>query len=88
MDQGRISLMTDLTRRSVTNLLVYIRGVNNSEKSVRRFLELKKSCKFPWNFGIFLPNFLGFWDFGLKNFGIFSDFFGNIEISTDFYEFF
>ena len=36
------------------------RGVNNSEKSVRRFLGLKKSCTFPWVLGLFCQIF---WDF-------------------------
>ena len=39
------------------------RGVNYSEKSVRRFLGLENPGNFSRDSGIFLPKFKGFWDF-------------------------
>ena len=41
----------------------FSRGVNYSEKSVRRFLGLENPGNFSWDSGIFSLKFKGFWDF-------------------------
>ena len=49
-------------RRIIIRDEIY-RGVNYSEKSVRRFLGLENPGNFSRDSGIFLPKFKGFWDF-------------------------
>jgi hypothetical protein len=74
------------------------RGVNYSEKSVRRFLGLENPGNFSRDSGIFSPNLRDFgiffeifslWDFGILGFskilGFFQRFFGTFdEVYEDF----
>ena len=47
----------------ICSVRVCSRGVNYSEKSVRRFLGLENPGNFSWDSGNFFPKFKGFWDF-------------------------
>ena len=60
-----------------------LRGVNYSEKNVRRFLGLENPGNFSRDSGIFSPKFKGFWDFFTEL--IFSKYFPLYFFSPNFF---
>ena len=59
--EGKVQMQTHLQKKTIVKH--FLRGVNYSEKSLRRFLGIRKSRQFFSGFWDFFPKFKGFWEF-------------------------